>query len=288
MADHRRSRRNAGRRRFRAREPFSSRSADGRFVPLVSRVELAPHFQQFQTELFQRIERDDPLITLLTPGPRHEDYFSHAYLSRYLGFQLVEGGDLRVIGSRVYMKTLEGLKPIDLMIRCVQGSHCDPLELDPSGFAGPVGLVQALRKNQRLLMNFLGTSVVENRGLAPHLPQAARSLLGEDLILHEPDRRWLGDMEARVYVFAHPERFVIRHAHEGTGRPGRAELGIMPDTLSPRDLEALKFNLEITGRITSPKNVTIAPRRPPGRLTGSKRVLSPCGFTLSPSMGITA
>jgi uncharacterized circularly permuted ATP-grasp superfamily protein/uncharacterized alpha-E superfamily protein len=211
-------------------------------------LRLAPHFQQFQTELFQRIERDDPLITLLTPGPRHEDYFSHAYLSRYLGFQLVEGGDLRVIGSRVYMKTLEGLKPIDLMIRCVQGSHCDPLELDPSGFAGPVGLVQALRKNQRLLMNFLGTSVVENRGLAPHLPQVARSLLGQDLILHEPDRRWLGDMEARVYVFAHPERFVIRHAHEGTGRPGRAELGIMPDTLSPRDLEALKFNLEMNGQ----------------------------------------
>ncbi len=209
---------------------------------------LAPHFQQLQTELFHRIERDDPLITLLTPGPRHEDYFSHAYLSRYLGFQLVEGGDLRVIGSRVYMKTLEGLKPIDLMIRCVEGSHCDPLELDPNGFAGPVGLVQALRKNQRLLMNFLGTSVVENCGLVTMLPQIARALLGQDLILEDTHRRWLGDMEARVYVFAHPERFVIRHAHEGTGRPGRAERGIMPDTLSPRELEALKFDLEMEGQ----------------------------------------
>ena len=211
-------------------------------------LRLAPHFQEFQTELLQRIERDDPLITLLTPGPRHEDYFSHAYLSRYLGFQLVEGGDLRVIGSRVYMKTLEGLKPIDLMVRCVPGAQCDPLELDPNGFAGPVGLVQALRRNQRLLMNFLGSSVVENRGLAPHLPQAARSLLGQDLILQEPYRRWLGDMEARVYVFAHPERFVIRRAHEGTGRPGRAELGIMPDNLSPRELESLKFDLEMNGQ----------------------------------------
>ncbi len=209
---------------------------------------LAPHFQQLQTELLQRIERDDPLITLLTPGPRHEDYFSHAYLSRYLGFQLVEGGDLRVIGSRVYMKTLEGLKPIDLMIRCVEGSHCDPLELDPNGFAGPVGLVQALRKNQRLLMNFLGSSVIENRGLVPWLSQISWSMLGQDLLLHDTHRRWLGDMEARVYVFAHPERFVIRHAHEGTGRPGRAELGIMPDKLSPRELENLKFDLEVNGQ----------------------------------------
>ncbi len=211
-------------------------------------VRLAPHFQQFQTELLQRIERDDPLITMLTPGPRHEDYFSHAYLSRYLGFQLVEGGDLRVIGSRVYMKTLEGLKPIDLIIRCVEGSHCDPLELDPNGFAGPVGLVQALRKNPRLIMNSLGASVVESRGLMPLLPQISRSLMGEELLLQDTPKRWLGDMEARVYVFAHPDRFVIRHAHEGTGRPGRAELGIMPDTLQPRELEALKFDLDANGQ----------------------------------------
>jgi uncharacterized circularly permuted ATP-grasp superfamily protein len=211
-------------------------------------LRLAPHFQQFQTELLQRSERDDPLITLLTPGQSHEDYFSHAYLSRYLGFQLVEGGDLRVIGSRVYMKTLEGLKPIDLMIRCVQGSHCDPLELDPSGFSGPVGLVQAMRKNPRLVMNYLGASVVENRGLIPFLPQIARQIMGEDLLLHDTHRRWLGDMESRVFVFAHPERFVIRHAHEGTGRPGRAELGVMPDTLHGRDLEALKFDLEANGQ----------------------------------------
>ena len=164
-------------------------------------VRLARYFQQLQTDLLQRIERDDPLITLLTPGPRHEDYFSHAYLSRYLGFQLVEGGDLRVIGSRVYMKTLEGLKPIDLIIRCVEGSHCDPLELDPTMFAGPVGLVQALRNNPRLLMNFLGTAVVENRALAPSLPQISKSLLGQDLILQDTTRRWLGDMESRVFRF---------------------------------------------------------------------------------------
>ncbi len=211
-------------------------------------VRLARYFQQLQTELLRRVERDDPLIALLTPGPRHEDYFSHAYLSRYLGFQLVEGGDLRVIGSRVFMKTLEGLKPVDLMIRCVEGSHCDPLELDPNRFAGPVGLVQALRKNPRLIINFLGTAVVENRGLAPWLPQISRMLLGQDLVLEDTNRRWLGDLDARVFVFAHPERFVIRHAHEGTGRPGRAEQGIMPERLSGRELDALKFDMELNGQ----------------------------------------
>src|SRR5262249_3729967 len=55
-------------------------------------------------------------------------------------------------------------------------------------------------------------------------------------------------MEARVFVFANPDRFVIRHAHEGTGRPGRAEQGIMPDKLSARELEALKFELDLNGQ----------------------------------------
>jgi uncharacterized circularly permuted ATP-grasp superfamily protein/uncharacterized alpha-E superfamily protein len=209
---------------------------------------LAPHFQALQAELLNRIERDDPLIALLTPGPRHEDYFSHAYLSRYLGFQLVEGGDLRVIGSRVYMKTLEGLKPIDVMIRCAQGSECDPLELDPNGFAGPVGLTNALRKNQRLLLNFLGASVIENRGLALSLEHLSRSLLGEDLVLKDAKRRWLGDLDERVHVFAHPESFVVRKAREGTGRPGRAEKGIPLSKLSAKERETLEFELEINGQ----------------------------------------
>ena len=33
---------------------------------------------------------------LLTPGPRNEAYFEHAYLARHMGLTLVEGGDLTV------------------------------------------------------------------------------------------------------------------------------------------------------------------------------------------------
>ncbi len=230
---------------------LANRLLHGQLMGDISRrchtVRLARYFERLQTELVQRLERDSPLIVLLTPGPHHEDYFSHAYLSRYLGFQLVEGGDLRVIGSRVYMKTLEGLKPVDLIIRCVEGSHCDPLELDPNRFAGPVGLVQALRKNPRLVMNFLGAAVVEHRGLAPWLPQITRMLLAQDLILPDTRRRWLGDLDARVFVFENPERFVIRPAYEGSGRPGRAQQGVLPERLSPRELDALKFDLELNG-----------------------------------------
>ena len=73
-------------------------------------VRLAPFFQNLQVALTAHSGRENARIALLTPGPHHEDYFSHAYLARYLGYLLVEGNDLRTKGSQVYLKTLEGLK----------------------------------------------------------------------------------------------------------------------------------------------------------------------------------
>ena len=113
--------------------------------------------------------------------------------------------------------------------------------------ATAVGLVQALRKNPKLVMNFLGAAVVEHRGLAPSLPQICKQLLGQDLILEDTRRRWLGELDARVFVFENPERFVIRPAYEGSGRPGGAEQGILPETLTPQKRDALKFDLELNG-----------------------------------------
>ena len=37
---------------------------------------------------------ENPLVTLLTPGPHNETYFEHAYLSSFLDLTLVQGEDL--------------------------------------------------------------------------------------------------------------------------------------------------------------------------------------------------
>src|SRR5262245_20392200 len=179
-------------------------------------MRLAPFFQQLQGTLAGRANRADPTIALLTPGPRHSDFFSHAYLARYLGLLLVEGGDLRVTGEHVSLKTLHGLMPVDLIVRCVAGDVVDPLELDASGFAGPVGLLQALRKDPDFVVNMPGTALAENRGLSAYLPKLANAVLGEDLLLPDGPRWWLGDAESRRHTLAKLEQMVIRPAHEGT------------------------------------------------------------------------
>jgi uncharacterized circularly permuted ATP-grasp superfamily protein/uncharacterized alpha-E superfamily protein len=212
-------------------------------------LRLAPFFQRVQDGLTLLTGRRDPRIALLTPGPHHDDYFSHAYLARYLGYLLVEGGDLRTAGDYIFLKTLEGLQRIDLIVRCVDGSQSDPLELDAARYGGPPGLVQACRKTPALVRNALGSAVVQNRGLGAYLPEICRRLLGEDLLIADAPRHWLGDAANRQHVIANLDRMVIRHAQEGTGRPGGAEYGRLGSSLTEAQRHALEEEIELHGEM---------------------------------------
>ena len=210
-------------------------------------IRLADYFQRLQSALTVHSGRDNARIALLTPGAHHPDYFSHAYLARYLGYLLVEGYDLVTKGHRVYLKTLEGLKEIDLIVRCVDGRFVDPLELDPGGLEGPAGLLRANRKTPNLVVNAVGSGLVQNRGLGSYLPQLAKELLGEDLALPDAPRKWLGDAANRNDVLANLDGFVIRKAQEGTGRPGQAAPGEDPRRLTAERHRLLEREIELYG-----------------------------------------
>jgi uncharacterized circularly permuted ATP-grasp superfamily protein/uncharacterized alpha-E superfamily protein len=219
----------------------------GDIFALCKALRLAGFFQQLQAALSRRAGRGDPAIALLSPGPRHNDFFSHAYLARYLGMVLVEGGDLRAAGENVSLKTLHGLMPIDLIVRCIAGEAADPLELDATEFAGAVGLLGPLRRRPGLVANALGSALAENRGFSACLPSLARQLLGEELLLPDAPRWWLGDAGNRRHVLSQLDSMVIRPAHEGTARPGRAVPGIDPLRLSRKERAALIEQIEIGG-----------------------------------------
>ena len=210
-------------------------------------IRLAPHFQRMQAALTAHAGRENARIALLTPGPHHEDYFSHTLLARYLGYLLVEGSDLRTRGNQVYLKTLEGLKVIDLVVRCVDGSLVDPLELDPSGFSGPAGLLRVCRDHPRLVVNAIGSAIVQNRGLGAYLPRLARAILGEELMVADAPRWWLGDIEAREHVLQNLDHLLIRQAQEGTGRPGQAALGQDARSMPLSDRDRLQRNVVLHG-----------------------------------------
>ncbi len=175
---------------------------------------LAPFFQAVR-DILQSIaphNRDNPRVVLLTPGPYNETYFEHAFLAGYLGYTLVEGGDLLVRGNRVYLKLLGGLQPVDVILRRVDDDYCDPLELRGSSFLGVPGLLQVLRAGNVAMANALGSGLVETPALLAYLPAISRELLGEDLKLPWAESWWCGEPVGLGHVLAKLSRMVIKPA----------------------------------------------------------------------------
>ena len=141
------------------------------------------------------------------PGPYNETYFEHAYLARYLGYTLVEGGDLTVRDDRVFLKTLGGLQPVDVILRRLDDDFCDPLELRGDSSLGVAGLVQAVRAGNVVVANALGSGLLETPALMAFLPGLCRALLGEELTLPSVATWWCGAASAScAYVLEQPRR----------------------------------------------------------------------------------
>src|SRR5258708_7235839 len=105
---------------------------------------LAPFFREFRAGLRHSAQRSGPRICILTPGPWSQTYFEQAYLARYLGFLLVEGGDLVARDGHIFVRTIAGLKRADVLWRHVDADWCDPVELNPASHIGVPGLLDAI------------------------------------------------------------------------------------------------------------------------------------------------
>src|ERR1700722_17614519 len=173
---------------------------------------LASFFRTQREALLDLARSDHPRVVLLTPGPFNETYFEHSYLARYLGLTLAEGADLTVRDRRVFLKTVEGLQPVDVILRRVDDSFCDPLELRGDSFLGVAGLVDAVAAGNVVVTNALGSGVIETAAIMPFLPGLARKLLGEPLKLPSVATWWCGEEYALEWVLDHLENVVVKPA----------------------------------------------------------------------------
>ncbi len=155
---------------------------------------LGPFF-----DFWQAVMNDDgasrsgnPRGVVLSTGPSAENYFEHIYMARQLGLTLTEGADLTSRDGRVFLKTLGGLQPVDVILRRINGEDCDPLELDGDSALGVTGLLDAVRAGNVSMINGLGSGFVETPALADYYPQLAQHFFGEDLLLQAIPRTWLG------------------------------------------------------------------------------------------------
>lgn len=145
-------------------------------------------------------------IALLTPGPYNETYFEHAYLARYLGLTLVEGGDLTVRDQHLFLKTVRGLEPVHVLLKRLDDEFLDPLELRADSTLGVPGLLQAIRAGNVILANTPGSAFLESPALLGFLPAISEFLLNEKIQLPAMDTWWCGEraaLEAAIPNLSH-------------------------------------------------------------------------------------
>lgn len=180
---------------------------------------ISPFFDLWQDSLSRLGPHgmSDPAIALLSPGTRDPHWFEHVVLSRELGCALVETGDLTMRGGALFLKTLGGLQPVDVVLSRVDAAALDPLDQPeaPAG-SGVPGMLDAVRHGALTLLNAPGAALAEAPALAAWLEELCPSILGEALQLKNLPTCWLPDAATPTPPL--PEgyaRWIFRPAGQG-------------------------------------------------------------------------
>ena len=197
---------------------------------------LRPFVDRWHDSLAAMAPHDiaNPNMAVLTPGSLSSTYFEHVYLARALGVPLVEGGDLVARDGGVSIKTLAGLRPVHMLLRRLDSSFVDPLELRADSALGVTGLVEATRSGTISLANSLGSGLAETPALMPFLDRLCQRLLNQSLGLPSLDVWWLGEPTAYAFVMANLEKMVVRPSLGQDREP------VVVASLAPTDRLALE------------------------------------------------
>ncbi|GBR04971.1 hypothetical protein AOE01nite_25820 [Acetobacter oeni] len=163
---------------------------------------LSPFLDTWQEALQQDglNETSNPGLALLTPGPTSPHWGEHVILSRELGCTLAEAGDLTVRDGELWLKTIRGLRRVDVLLIRQNADTVDPLELEGHGTAGIAGLLDAARAGSVRLLNDPRVGFVEAPGLTPFLAPLCGHLLGEAPLLENIETIWLGDALGHAFL----------------------------------------------------------------------------------------
>ncbi|WP_428032618.1 circularly permuted type 2 ATP-grasp protein [Ancylobacter sp.] len=230
---------------------LENRIAIARALPDLARslnvMRLASYFQGLRAGLTKLDRSGEGRVGLLTPGPLNETYFEHAYLARYLGFVLLEGADLTVRDNMVYVRTVAGLKRVDVLLRRLDADYADPLELNPSSRLGVPGLMQAIRAGGVAMVNALGAGVVEAPAMMGFLPRLGKQVLGEAPVLPNVATWWCGQQAERERVLDSLDDLVIAPAFRRPVPGALADGPVIGADLDPAQRAAVEHAIRTRG-----------------------------------------
>ena len=178
--------------------------------PNIQTKKLYSFIEDYKSLLKKLTGGDLSNAALLTPGAYNETYFEQEYLGSYLEIKIVQGADLLAKNGFLWVKSLGGLKKINTLVRRVDDTFCDPLELRHDSKLGVAGLLDAMRKDNLNMVNPIGSAVLENIGLNPFMGKISQYFLQEDLLLPQIATWWCGQKKELEYVLAHLDKLIIK------------------------------------------------------------------------------
>ncbi len=142
-------------------------------------------------------ERLSPRAVVVTGPPDDPGYVEDSYLATQLGYDLAERADMAVRDGRVWLRSLDGLEPVDVLLRRVPETAFDPVEDAAYTGAGLPGAVGVEREGGVAIVNPYGSGVAASLAVQPFLDAAARFLTGRPLDLPSVPTLWCGDPDHR-------------------------------------------------------------------------------------------
>jgi len=173
------------------------------FPELYESVDAAP-VATFSTYLLEMLraqsDKINPHVLLLTGGMPGQAYFEEALIARHMGISIAQPGDLLVRDSRVYLRTIRGVEPVDVIYRRIESSVLDPISV-PAGMGfGVPGLIDVWRKGNVSIVNAPGAGVADNRALLRYDESIIYHYLQEGPILKSVQTYNLADLDQRSQV----------------------------------------------------------------------------------------
>jgi uncharacterized circularly permuted ATP-grasp superfamily protein len=161
---------------------------------------------------------DRPVVVVLTPGIYNSAYFEHSYLAQKMGAVLVQGTDL-VVGSDdcVYMKTISGLRRVDVIYRRIDDDFLDPEAFRPDSALGVPGLMRAWRAGKVGIANAPGAGVADDKVVYTFVPKIIQYYLDQDPILPNVPSYMCMYEDQRDHVLANLDKLVVKPANESGG-----------------------------------------------------------------------
>ena len=160
---------------------------------------------------------ENPVAVVLTPGLHNSAYFEHSFLAREMGAYLVEGRDLIVEDSYVYMRTTGGRQRVDVIYRRVDEDFLDPLTFRRDSMLGVPGLMNVYREGNVAIANAPGAGVADDKAVYAYMPALIKYYLDQEPLLGQVSTYVGLRKDDFAYMREHLSQLVVKTTGDSGG-----------------------------------------------------------------------